>query len=125
MPNQNSSNNPSPDPQKQSVPESPMAPTTPQQHEMSEHSANRPDNEESKAIQIEKDIRSGERWLIGISAASVILNFVIALIYYGQLKEMRKSTKAAQDAAIAAKSAAETADSTLKSSEKSFVIDQR
>jgi hypothetical protein len=88
-------------------------------------SKNSPDGEENKSVQLQRDIRSGERWLIGINAASVIMSIVIALIYYGQLREMKKSTKAANDSAVAAKSAADTADATLKSSQKSFEIDQR
>ena len=69
---------------------------------------------ESESVKLEKDIRSGERWLIGINATSIILSVAIALIYYGQLKEMRKATKASVKAANAAASAADTADKTLK-----------
>ena len=107
MPNESDNKNPAANPQGQPLPQSPMAPTAPQQNEVRNDANNRFSNEESKAIEIEKDIRSGERWLIGISAAGVVLNVVIALIYYGQLREMRKSTNAAT-------SAADTADKTLK-----------
>jgi hypothetical protein len=36
-----------------------------------------------------------------VGIASIIINVIIAFIYYGQLKEMRKATKAAADAASA------------------------
>src|SRR5258708_6627674 len=57
--------------------------------------------------QLEKDIRTGERWIIGLGVATIVINTVIALIYYGQLKEMRKATEAATKSANAA-------DATLK-----------
>jgi hypothetical protein len=69
------------------------------------------------------------RVLIGIelSCALALVAITGMYTYYagGQLREMRKATKATQIAADAAKSAAETADATLKSTKKSFVIDQR
>lgn len=49
-------------------------------------------------INIEKDIKSGEKWLIGIGIATILVNVIIACIYYGQLKEMRKATQATTDA---------------------------
>lgn len=45
------------------------------------------------SAQIDRDIRSGERWLIGIGIASVFINTVIALIYLGQLNQMRRVTE--------------------------------
>jgi len=61
--------------------------------------------ENQSATDIERDIRSGERWLIGIGVATLVINTIIALIYYGQLKEMRKAT---QYAGVAAKAATDT-----------------
>jgi hypothetical protein len=107
MPNEYSGDKPSADPQGQPNPQLPVVPTAPQQNKMGKYSESGTDSKDDKTIQLEKDIRSGERWLIGISAAGVILNFIIALIYYGQLQQMRKSTNAAT-------SAADTADKTLK-----------
>ena len=43
----------------------------------------------------------------------MIMNVIIALIYFGQLKEMRKATRASQKAALT-DSAADTADKTFK-----------
>jgi hypothetical protein len=108
MPNENSSEGASADSKDQPPSERPASPLTPQKDELRKHSDSSSHDENKKAVQLEKDIRSGERWLIGISAAGVILNLAIALIYYGQLKEMRKSTRASAKAADAAASAADT-----------------
>jgi hypothetical protein len=48
---------------------------------------------------LEQDIRSGERWLIGITAAGVAINICIACFYYSQLGQMREATEAATKAA--------------------------
>jgi len=114
MPNENSSEGASADSKDQPPSERSTPPLTPQKDEIRKHSDSSSHHENEKAIQLEKDIRSGERWLIGISAAGVILNLVIAVIYYGQLKEMRRATRASAKAADAAASAADTADNTLK-----------
>jgi hypothetical protein len=58
---------------------------------------------ESIAIQLEQDLRVGERWLIGIGIATLLINSIIALIYWGQLKEMRMATEAATQASKTAK----------------------
>jgi hypothetical protein len=109
MPNENERDTPSTKPDGQSLPGSPMAPLTPQQDKMGKSSKNPPGDEESATIKLEKDIRSGELWLIGISAASVVLNAVIALIYYGQLRQMRKATDIATKQIILAKRVAQVA----------------
>jgi hypothetical protein len=70
--------------------------------------------EPNDARELREDIRSGERWLIGLGIATVVINSAIALIYLGQLRQMRKATAASRDAANAATSAATTADQTLK-----------
>jgi len=105
--------------------QTPMAPSAPDQHEVRDNADSRPQDEEKETIKLEKQIRSGERWLIGISAASVIINIVIALIYYGQLRQMRTATEKARISADAAKSAADTASAALKSSDLAFQIQQR
>jgi hypothetical protein len=40
-----------------------------------------------------RQIRHGERWLIGVGAAAVVMNIVIGFIYYGQLAQMRTATE--------------------------------
>jgi hypothetical protein len=125
MPNENHTDTPSADPERQPPPQSPMTPAAPQENKMGEQSSGRSDDKNNRTVKLEEDIRNGERWLIGVSAAAVILNAVIALIYYGQLKEMRKATKASQKAAIAATSAATTASNTLQFARDQFRIEQR
>lgn len=64
--------------------------------------------EDSGVRKIENEIRSGERWLIAIGIASVLLNGVIGLIYLGQLRQMRIATnEATKSSDVAAKSLAE------------------
>jgi hypothetical protein len=114
MTNENDGNSPPANAQGQPLPQSPVTPSAPQEDKMGKRSDSGTDGGNDKTIQLEQDIRSGEYWLIGISAAGVILNVVIALIYLGQLHEMRRATKASAKAADAATSAADTADKTLK-----------
>jgi hypothetical protein len=126
MPNENDSNNPAADPQDQPLPQSPVAPAAPRQGEVGVNPNRRStDKQEGTVQKLEEDIRTGERWLVRIGAAGVIMNVIIALIYYGQLKEMRKATSASERAAIAAGSAANIADQTLKDQQQSFRDDQR
>jgi Sec-independent protein translocase protein TatA len=53
---------------------------------------------ETNTETLEKDIKRGEWWLIRVGIATLLINSVIAFIYWGQLKEMRKATRATQDA---------------------------
>ncbi len=75
----------------------------------------------NKAVQLEQDIRSGERWLIGIGIATVVVNTIIALIYYDQLHLMRTSTEKAAIAADAARDAADEARRNRLQAEKGFL----
>jgi hypothetical protein len=56
-------------------------------------------NDRSETQKLEVDIRGAERWLIGIGVATLVINSVIALIYWNQLDQMRKATQAATNAA--------------------------
>lgn len=98
-----------------------MTPPTPQQHGVGETPQCNSSKEDSKATQLQEDIRSGERWLIGISLASVIMNIVIAVIYYGQLCQMKEATEAAKKAAEAAESANTNATDALHKTERPWV----
>jgi hypothetical protein len=53
-------------------------------------------------------------WQFVVEILVLLVGIRLAFIYSGQLTEMRKSTKATQDAAKAAQDAANTADATLK-----------
>jgi len=69
------------------------------------------------------------RWVEFAQIASNVILAVVGIIalciYSGQLTEMRKSSKAAQDAANAAESAATTAKDTLVDQKNLFQIEQR
>lgn len=62
---------------------------------------------ENATVKLERDIKKGEIWLIGINGALLITTIVIACIYNGQLNQMRTATEAATKSANAA-------DATLK-----------
>lgn len=80
---------------------------------MTEESDRRSVREETRTEQLEKNIRTGEYLLIGINGTALILSFLIAWIYYGQLSEMRKATKESARSAYAACENAQIARSTL------------
>jgi hypothetical protein len=55
---------------------------------------------ENATENIERDkIKKGERWLISINFFLIIVQIIIAYIYYGQLQQMRMATEAATKAA--------------------------
>jgi hypothetical protein len=70
-------------------------------------------------------IKKGEYWLIGIGIVSILVNLFIAAVYYGQLKEMVKATKASTDAAKAATDSVGVARDTLNASKAAMALDQR
>jgi hypothetical protein len=55
-------------------------------------------NEQNAATKLEQDIRSGERWLIGINSALLVVTVIIACIYYGQLCQMKRAVNQAEKA---------------------------
>jgi hypothetical protein len=65
---------------------------------------------QNSTAKLEKDIRKGESWLIGIGAASVIVNIVIAYFYFSQLALMRTATEASTRAANLAADSFEISD---------------
>src|SRR5712692_4579782 len=112
------SDQPATESETQPSPQTPMIPSAPQQHEMGKNpECGTGSNIGDTTKQLEKDIRSGERWLIGINAGLILTNLLIAWIYYGQLRQMRTATEKAGISADAAKSAACTAAQALKDSE--------
>jgi hypothetical protein len=51
-----------------------------------------PKPNESSTEKLEKEIKHGEWWLIGIGVATLLINTIIALIYWGQLRQMTTAT---------------------------------
>lgn len=97
MPDENTSNTPPANPEKQS-PLGTQVPTAVEQSKVGDNSKCCSENKQPTSTKLEEDIRSGERWLIGINSFSVIMTIVIALIYWGQLCQMKKATRAAEGA---------------------------
>jgi|HubBroStandDraft_2_1064218.scaffolds.fasta_scaffold02321_14 hypothetical protein len=107
MPNHDSGDKPTANPKNEPLSKSPVTPDTPQQEEMRKQSPNCANQEESATVKLERDIRTGESWLIAINALLLIANIVIASIYYGQLSQMKKATEATKIAADAAKNSSD------------------
>jgi hypothetical protein len=99
--------------------------------------ADRDSNQDRCSAQkLEKDIKTGEYWLIGIGIVTILVNIVIGAIYYGQLQQMIAVTKATQTAVnVSRDTLAETQRSnkaqevlnktTLQSAIDNFHLDQR
>lgn len=56
-----------------------------------------PEGDKATAKKLE-DIAKGERWLIGIGIAGVLVNLLLGSIYYQQLTQMRVATEASRQA---------------------------
>jgi len=69
------------------------------------------DSQEQNPNQVERDIRTGEKWLVGIGIVSVLVNFFIAWIYLGQLHQMRTATEDTTHALHLAEDSATTENS--------------
>jgi hypothetical protein len=107
MPDQSSGNTPSRESDSESLPESAIPPSAPEQYQMSNTAKQTSGSQLNETVKLERDIKKGEIALIVINALLLITTIVIARIYSGQLDEMRKATDAATKSANAA-------DATLK-----------
>jgi Flp pilus assembly protein TadG len=111
MPNQNDSDTPSPNAEEQPLPQAPATPTAPQERKMSKKANGNSDDEDNVSKELAKEFRWVEFAQIASNLILAVVGIIALCIYNGQLKQMRKSTKAAQDAAI-------TANATLKEIQK-------
>ena len=108
-------NTPPANSQGQPLPQGPTSPISSHQNGIGEKTDSHRESKDNQTVkELENDIKTGEWWLIRIGVAGIVTNAVIALIYFGQLKEMQKATIASEKAAIAAASAADTANRTMK-----------
>ena len=82
-------------------------------------------NNQSTIAELEQDIRGGERWLIGIGIATILVNIGIGLVYWGQLIQMRASVQKMDDAISAASRSALAAENANTQSKDQFLEDQR
>ncbi len=92
---------------------------------MTEEGESKSDNEKNVSKELAREFRWVEFAQIASNVTLAVVGIIALCIYNGQLKEMRKSTKAAQDAADAAKSAADTAAQTLRENGSQFRIEER
>jgi hypothetical protein len=116
-------------PQQQTTMQSPREPLT-NQHIPPTPANDQTNKSQSATEKLERDIRTGEWWLIGIGIVGLILNVVIAKIYYGQLVEMREATRATKDAVKVARdtlneSRASSAQARIDSKADSIASDKR
>ena len=109
MPEQNSSNEIAGEPGGESPVQPPRQPPG-NRNPPSPPANGNPGQNNNESKNLEKDIRTGERWLVGIGIATVLVNIGIGSIYYGQLKQMRIATEASTKAANLASDAFEIND---------------
>ncbi len=100
MPEENSGDNVQGKPNSQPPPQPPGGQTPPSS------SADDNSNQQTSVVNRLENIRKGEYWLIGTGIATILLNGLIAWIYYGQLTQMTLATKEATSATKASQQAA-------------------
>jgi hypothetical protein len=110
MPKQTGGNDVEGEPRSQSPVDAPGQPPG-NQNPPSPPANQNPDSANDQPNEFEKDIRIAEYWLIGVGVAAVIVNILIATIYYGQLQQMREATQATTEALKLAQESSVTADS--------------
>jgi hypothetical protein len=113
MTNQKDSRDPSNPTNRESGEQGPVAPTAPKKDEVGEKSNANTNNKEDIGKELAREFRWVEVAQIGSNVVLAVVGIIALCIYSGQLSEMRKSSKAAQDAANASKSAADTAHDSL------------
>jgi len=107
-------NGPARKPKKQSVFESPMTPTAPQEAEMGEQSESGTNDKENVTKELARQFKWVEFAQIASNVGLFIVGIVALCIYNGQLDQMRSSTKAAKDAV-------DVANATLKVSQRAYI----
>lgn len=132
MTNENDSDTPATDPQGQPPHQPPVIPAAPPQGEVSPNSNDGSNNQQETARELAREFRWVEGAQLVVNGILAIVGIVALCIYGGQLKVMRgqlgeivKQYPELQKSATAAKSAADTADATLKASGQQFKIEER
>jgi hypothetical protein len=99
---------------------------TPSHHDPPTKSTNDDANRKTKdADTLAEDLRIGERWIIGIGIATLVINTVIAVIYWQQLGQMKEATKAAVISAEAAMNALRGTSQSLDIANTALRLDKR
>jgi hypothetical protein len=81
--------------------------------------------QQNSSVKLAEDIRTGERWILGIGIATLVINTAIALIYWEQPRQMKEATRAAVASAEASKKALRTTNDTLAIANQSLWLDKR
>ena len=132
MTNEKDSSSPAEAPQSQPPQQPPVITSAPLKGALPNNGKRKTDDTKNEADELAREFRAAEKWVIGTNTVLAVIGIFALCIYYGQLKVMRgqlgeiiKQFPELQKSANAAKSAGETADSTLKDAEKHFRIEQR
>ncbi len=97
MPDENGGPTPSENANQNAPPPPPSLPTIEERLAALE-AESRTNREKEKPNSLWSEVKAGEWWLIRIGAATLLVNIVIAYIYYGQLSQMRIATEASTKA---------------------------
>ncbi|SRR5712691_1772181 len=103
MPDDDSSKAPSTDPQSQPLSQPPVTPSTPHQGTLGEGGNANSKDKQNQTRELANQFRIAEKWQIGTTVGLGVIGIFALFIYYGQLCEMKKVTKATENAATAAK----------------------
>ena len=118
MTNEKDSDAPTDDAKEHSGAQSKFPARTPEQGEVRTNAADATQDQQVTAKEMRREFRWFEITSLVINGALAIIGVYALCIYNGQLTEMRKSTDAAHDAAVAAKQSADT-------QEHSFQMERR
>jgi hypothetical protein len=105
-------------PEEQSIPQTVAAP---QQGRIIANSSGAPNPSQNQTDRLAREFRTVEIIQIVVSVALGIIGVIALFIYYGQLDQMRKSTEASTVAAVASRSAAETAHDALAMRQRPWI----
>lgn len=121
MTNEGDSNAPSTNPQTQPPGQPPVVPPAPSEGEVRANPDQITKSDQSTAKELAREFRWVEIGQFAVNSALAVIGIIALSIYHGQLKEMRKATRATQVAAQAAKKSADTAASQLELTERPWM----
>jgi len=113
MTNENDSNSPSSESKSQPPTQSPTTPAAPSESEVRADSDQVTESDKNTANELAREFRWVEFAKFAVNGALAIIGIIALFIYSGQLKEMRKATRATQTAAEAAKNSADAATASV------------
>jgi hypothetical protein len=116
--------------QRQTIPSAPLQRTLP------DNSKRKADDAKNEADELAREFRTAEKWVIGTNVTLAVVGIIALCIYYGQLKvmqgqlgeivrqypEIKKSADAADNAAKAAKIAAENGGAAFHADQRGWLM---